>query len=102
MTAMVSDFGKELIAIIQSKDAAASLAKVQLFSEQMRDVAHGAEYVTWITEPVNLTSVHKALTEHLGILPRAMAIKRATISRTRKAMLLVQAMELAIKRVHNL
>jgi hypothetical protein len=56
----------------------------------------------WISEPVNLTKIHKALAEDLGVPPRAMAIRRAMMSRTQRAVLLVQAMEIAIRRTHQL
>jgi hypothetical protein len=68
----------------------------------MRNTTVGADYVSWISEPVNLTRAHKALAEDLGVPPRAMAIKRVLMSRTQKAVLLTQAMEIAIKRVHKL
>lgn len=101
-TATASEFGDQLLSIISSKDAQASMAKVQQFRENMRDTTVGADFVNWITEPANLTRVHKALADDLKVPPRAMAIKRVLMSRTQKAVLLVQAMELAIKRVHNL
>lgn len=66
------------------------------------DPTVGADYVTWISEPANLTRVHKALAEDLSVPPRAMAIKRVLMSRPQRASLLVQAMEIAIKRVHGL
>lgn len=102
MIVTVSEFAEELLSVISSKDAQQSLAKVQQFRENMKDTTVGADFVTWITEPVNLTRVHKALADDLKVPPRAMAIKRVLMSRTQKAVLLVQAMELAIKRVHNL
>jgi hypothetical protein len=67
----------------------------------MKDTTVGADYVAWISEPVNLTRVHKALAEDLDVPPRAMLIKRILMSRTQKAVLLTQAMEIAIKRVHK-
>lgn len=95
-------FGEELISIINSKDAQKSYAKVQQFKENMKDVTVGADYVLWISEPANLTRVHKALADDLGVPPRAMAIKRVLMSRTQRAVLLTQAMEIAIKRVYQL
>jgi len=97
-----SKFGEELLEIIKSKDALRSYTKVQQFKEKMKDATVGTDFVVWISEPVNLTKVHKALAEDLGVPPRAMAIKRVLMSRTQKAVLLVQAMELAIKKVHKL
>lgn len=99
MTAKES--GELLLETIKSKDVQKSITQVQQFKENMRNVTVGADYVTWISEPVNLTRVHQALAEDLGVPPRAMAIKRVLMSRTQKAVLLVQAMEIAIKRVHR-
>jgi len=91
-----------LLKTIKSKDAQESLTKVQQFRESMRDTTVGADYVRWITEPANLTRVHKALAEDLNVPPKLLSIKRGIISRTQKAVLLTQAMEIAIKRTHNL
>jgi hypothetical protein len=102
MTVSASDFGKELLETIKSKDAQNSISKVQQFREYMRDTTVGVDFVTWITEPANLTLVHKALAEDLGVPPRVLAIKRVLMSRTQKAVLLVQAIELGIKKVHKL
>jgi hypothetical protein len=102
MTITASDFGLELLDAIKSKDAQKSLSQVQQYKENMRDTTVGVDYVTWITEPANLTLVHKALAEDLGVPPRLLAIKRMAMSRTQKAVLLVQAIELGIKKVHKL
>lgn len=97
-----AEFGEKLLEAISSKDALKSMAAVQQFKDSMRDVTVGSDYVLWISEPANLTRVHKALAEDLGVPPRAMAIKRVLMSRTQRAMMLVQAMEIAIKKVHKL
>ena len=100
MTAIES--GELLIETIKSKDALKTMTLVQQYRENMKSVTVGFDYVAWISEPVNLTRVHKALAEDLGVPPRAMAIKRALMSRTQRAMLLTQAMESAIKRCYKL
>ena len=100
MTAIES--GELLLETIKSKDALKSMILVQQYRENMKDVTVGHDYVAWISEPVNLTKVHKALAEDLDVPPRAMAIKRVLMSRTQRAMLLTQAMELAIKRCYKL
>jgi hypothetical protein len=102
MMVTASETGELLLETIKSKDVQGSITKIAQFKEGMRDVTVGADFVTWISEPVNLTRVHKALAEDLGVPPRAMAIKRVQMSRTQKAVLLIQAMELAVKRVHKL
>jgi len=99
MTAKES--GELLLETIKNKDVLKSITQVQQFKANMRDATVGADYVTWISEPVNLTRVQKALAEDLGVPPRAMAIKRVLMSRPQRAALLVQAMEIAIKRVHQ-
>jgi hypothetical protein len=99
---MTINFGETLLETIKSKDAQKAYAQVQQYREKMKDTTVGADYVTWISEPVNLTRVHQALAEDLGVPPRAMAIKRMLMSRPQRAALLVQAMEIAIKRVHQL
>lgn len=94
--------GDQLLEAISSKDVQKAYTQVQQFKEKMRDVTVGIDYVAWISEPANLTKVHKALAEDLDVPPRAMVIKRVLLSRTQRAVLLVQAMEGAIKRVHKL
>ena len=101
-TVSATDFGNRLLETIKSKDVQQSILKVQQYRECMRDASVGAEYVLWITEPVNLTSVHKALAEDLGVPPKVLAIKRGVMSRTQKAVFLVQAIEMGIKKVHKL
>lgn len=100
--ASASEFGTRLLETIKSKDAQKSYMQVQQFREYMKDVTVGSDYVTWISEPANLTRVHQALAEDLNVPPRALAIKRVLMSRPQRAYLLVQAMEIAIKRVHTL
>lgn len=97
-----TEFATQLLETIKSKDALKSMTQVQQYKENMRDATVGADYVTWISEPANLTLVHKALAEDLGVPPRVLAIKRVLMSRPQRAYLLVQAMELGIKKVHQL
>ena len=99
---MTNNTGSLLLESIKSKDAQQTLAQVQQFRDNMRNATVGADYVMWITEPVNLTSVHKALAEDLAVPPRLLAIRRASMNRTQKAVLLVQAIEMAVKKVHNI
>jgi len=97
-----TNVGSSLLESIKSKDAQQTLSQVQQFRDNMKNVTVGADYVMWITEPANLTSVHKALAEDLNVPPRLLAIRRSLMNRTQKAVLLVQAIELAVKRVHNI
>lgn len=100
--ASASEFGTQLLETIKSKDVQKSYTEIQQFKENMKDQTVGADFVTWISEPANLTRVHKALAEDLEVPPRVMAIKRVLMSRPQRAYLLVQAMELGIKKVHKL
>lgn len=102
MTPSAIESGELLLEAIKSKDAQQFITQVQQYKEGMRDTTVGADYVVWISEPVNLTRVHKALAEDLGVPPRALAIKRRLMSRTQKAALLLQAMEIATKRAYKL
>lgn len=98
----LQDIGTDMLVAISNKDAPKALAEILLFKDQMRNASVGAEYVMWVTEPVNLTKVHKALAEDLSIPPRLLAIRRSSMNRTQKAVLLMQAIELAVKRVHQI
>lgn len=102
MTKTAIEFGQELLDTIKSKDAQKSVYMIQQFREGMKDTSVGADYVLWITEPVNLTSVHKALADDLGVPPRLLAIRRAVMSRTQKAAMLILAIENGIKRIYSL
>ena len=99
---MTNNIGMSLLDAINSADAVAAVLQIQQYKENMRNPQIGADYVMWITEPPNLTSVHKALTTSLNIPQRLLAIKRSALNRTQKSVLLVQAIENAIKRVHTI
>jgi hypothetical protein len=96
------EFGELLLETIKSKDVQMTITQVQQFRENMRDATVGSDYVFWVSEPANLTRLHKALAEDLSVPPRAMAIKRVLMSRSQRASRLVHAMEIAIKRVYKL
>lgn len=101
-TDIAIDFGNGILQSIKNKDAQGFLTKIQQFKDKMSETTAGPSFVIWITEPVNLTKLHKGLAEDLMIPPRLLAIKRMNMSRTKKAMLLIQAMEIAVKKVHQL
>lgn len=96
------DIGASLLESINSKDAQQSITQVQQFKENMRNITVGADYVMWITEPANLTKVHKALAEDLGVPPKLLAIRRVLMNRTQRGVLLIHAIEMAIRKVHNI
>lgn len=98
---MTTEIGKSLLEAIRSKDVQEALTQVQQFTANMRDATVGADYVKWISEPVNLTEVHKALVEDLGVPPRLLAIKRMLMSRPQRAALLLRAIENSLVRLSN-
>jgi hypothetical protein len=98
----INMIGKTLIDSIISGDAALVLVEIGKFKEGMQNREHGAEYVRWISEPVNLTNVHQSLIRYLNIEQRSMAIRRMVVSRTQRAVLLMQAIEIAVRRTHKL
>ncbi len=101
-TVTASEAGESLLKIFETKDVQKSYQKIIEYRESMKDPNLGADYVLWISEPANLSKLHASLTENLEIPQKVMAIRRALMSRTQRAMLLTQAMELAVKKVHKL
>lgn len=99
---MTLDLGDKLISAIKNKDPKESLSIIQEYHVNMKGKDDGAEYIAWITDPVNLSLVHKLLIDDLQIPPRVLAIKRILMSRPQRAALLVRAIEQSIKKVHNL
>ena len=97
---MTTNIGQDLLDAIRSKDAQQAKTQVQQFSANMRNPTVGADYVIWITEPVNLTEVHKALAEDLDVPPRLLAIRRKLMSRAQRAMILMLAIEKALGRLY--
>ncbi len=91
----------EFLKCVSAKDAAGALRQIEVYKEGMKSVTQGALYVSWITEPANLATLHRELSQHLGIPQRAMAIMRRPMSRVQKAVSFVQAIEGALKRVIN-
>jgi hypothetical protein len=92
----------EDLLVIDSADPSSVMNTIVKYGENMRDPAIGAAHVMWITDPANLTKIHTELINKLGIPAKLMSIRRGNYSRTRKAVMLVQAMEFAVKRVHKL
>ena len=102
MTAMTTDQGEKLIAAADSGVPADFIRQVAEFRDALKNPEHGAQLVNWISTPVNLTAVHTALTTKMGIVPRALAIRRLNVSRGQKVMMLLQAMEAVVTRTHKL
>lgn len=93
------DIGANLKNAIEAGDATSALDEIQKFREHMKNPEVGADYVVWITEPANLNGLHTSLIDKLSVSPRMLAIKRISMSRTQKAVLLSQAIENAIRKV---
>lgn len=94
--------GQALVDSLNSKDPPLVLGEICKYRDNMCNAAIGAAYVGWITEPTNLTIVHRLLIDNLNIPPKLLAIRRSHMTRTQKAVLLMQAIEISVKRVHNL
>lgn len=97
-----SEAGECLLKTFETKDVLNSYTQIQEYRECMRDPTVGADYVMWVSEPINLSKLHASLTENLEIPQKVMAIRRALMTRTQRAALLTQAMEMAVKKVHKL
>ena len=100
--AMNTEPGAELLAAAQSGVPTVFLEKLSAYRNGVRDPSTGAGFVAWISTPVNLTQVHTALVNSMGVPQRALAIRRLNVTRGQKVMMLPQAMEIAVKRTHNL
>lgn len=96
---MTTNYGDELIAGISSKDTSIALSAAQAYETHMRNPADGVNYVLWLTEPPNLTAVHRALIDNLGIPPKLLAVRRTAANRTQKSLMLIKAIQSGIQRV---
>lgn len=97
---MSINIGESLVDALKTGDPMLSVTELSNYNTSMRDPAVGAQYVAWITEPTNLTTVQSLVVEFLKVPPRLMAIKRAPMSRTQRAVLFIRAIEMAIKRIY--
>lgn len=96
-----SNLGDGIYDAIKRKDAESTYNEIKKFKEKMRDPEIGIYYVSWILIPANLTTLKELLVSELNISPRSLAIKRTIVSRTQRALLMVQAMEIALRRAYN-
>lgn len=85
-----------------SKDPKKLLTALTDFDLATRDVENGVNYVAWLSNPVNITSLHRNLMNNFSVQPRLLAIRRGNYTRTRRAVLMLHAMINAIRRTHNL
>lgn len=99
---MTNNIGQALTDAITNKDVVLTFSEICQYRDNMYSPDIGAKYVIWITEPANLSNIHKLLIDNLNIPPKLLAIRRSNMSRTQKGVLLMQAIEIAVKRVHNL
>lgn len=102
MMITANEAGENLILVIGSKNFSAVLSCIAEFRAAMSTPLTGADYVIWISTPSNLSRVQNAITDYLGVPQRAMAIKRALMSRTQRASLLMQAIEIAVSRANQI
>lgn len=99
MTININDFSLNLLETIRSNDLDESLSCIQKFKEGIRT---DASYVVWISDPSNLNSLQKSITESFGIPQKAMMVKaRPGTSRGQRAAFFIQAMENSLKRLSD-
>lgn len=83
---------------IEEKDIQKTLMLVTKLKEMVRS---DAEAVKWISEPANLTKLQASLVENLEIPHKLMLIKGRIPHKQRRAMLFMEAMEAAVRKVIN-
>jgi hypothetical protein len=85
------------------KDAIRAGDKVltlSLLEELEHKILQGdSESVNELIRPVEITELHKLLTEHLGVQPRAMLVKGRITTRPRRALLFCKAMQNGVNRL---
>ena len=101
-TAMNTDPGTALLAAARSGDPSKFIDELTAYRNGVRNPETGSQLVGWVSTPSNLTQLHNALAEHMGVPHRAMAIRRLNVTRGQKVMMLLQAMEIAVRRTHKL
>ena len=101
-TATTFEQAAGLLAAAQTGNPGLFLDKLMQYREGICTPDTGAALVAWVSTPANLTQLHAALTERMGIPQRALAIKRRNVTRGQQVMMLLQAMETAVRRAHNL
>ena len=83
---------------IVEKDIQKTLMLVTTLKEMVRN---DAEAVKWISEPTNLNQLQAALTDNLGVPQKLMMVKGRIPHKQRRAMLFMEAMEAAVRKVIN-
>lgn len=101
-TVMNTDPGAALLAAARSGDPSKFIDELTTYRNGVRNPETGSQLVGWVSTPSNLTQLHNALAEHMGVPHRAMAIRRLNVTRGQKVMMLLQAMEIAVRRTHKL
>lgn len=87
----------ELKEAIRNKDK--ELVKTLLEDTQSKIVAGDAETINALVTPVEITELHKLLTEHLEVPPKTMMVKGRITTRPRRAALFCRAMLNGLSRV---
>lgn len=83
---------------IEEKDIQKTLMLVTTLKDMVRV---DAEAVKWISEPANLNKLQSSLTDHLGVPQKLMMVKGRIPHKQRRAMLFMEAMEAAVRKVIN-
>lgn len=97
-----NELGTRMLVTAESGDAAAFLVALGDFKDALQTPGSGSEYVNWLSNPANLTKLHLAISTNLNVPPRLLAIKRLSVSRGQKCMMMLRAMEISVRKIHNL
>lgn len=98
----MSDMGVHLLNVIETASPEEALVAIGQYKAGMMDPLSGAHLVGWVSIPANLMELQSKMEQFQGVPRKLMSIKRTNATRVRRALLMVQAMELALKKVHNL
>jgi hypothetical protein len=96
MTTNTEIFADRLFGAIKSKDIESTRLALAELRELMRN---DVQYILWLTEPANLTTIHRLLVENFAIPPKAMMVKMRNMTRLQKGFYFLQGIENGVKRV---
>ena len=92
MTQTYQSLVETLKSSIESNDKEGVILVLDKLEEQVAQ-KNNAELVKWVTEPQNITELHRMLIEHMNVIPRAMMLKTRVPNRYRRAFLFIKAMK---------
>lgn len=98
----MNELGNQLLNTIETATPQGALTAITEFKAKMAEPQTGPLLVGWVSVPNNVMALHTCLTQFQGVPPKLMSIRRGNMTRARRSILMVQAMELALKKVHRL